>query len=156
TTSPTAISPRAGVISDIEFDPNQPQTVYVTYSTFKISANDGHIYKSTDAGQTWTAIDGSGGGALPDVPVNTIVIDPDDSSRLYIGTDIGIFASFDGGITWLPDSNPIANVIVDHLTLDRAGDTKYLYAFTYGRAVWRVALAGGSGPCSYSVSPLHI
>src|SRR5262249_13816249 len=90
------------------------------------------------------------------VPVNTILIDPDDSSRLYIGTDIGIFASFDGGITWLPDSNPIANVIVMHLTLDRAGDTKYLYAFTYGRGLWRVALAGGSGACAYSVSPLSV
>lgn len=148
--------PRAGNVSHLEFDPNQPNTVYATYSTFKSSASDQHVYRSTDGGATWTGIDGAGANALPDVPVNTLLVDPDDSSRIYLGTDLGMFASFDGGVTWARDANPFADVMTRHLAIDRTGGRKDLYAFTYGRGVWRAALgtasANGSS-CSYSLAP---
>ena len=37
---------------------------------------------------SWTAIN----TGLPDVPVNAFVVDPVDSSHLYAGTDIGVYA----------------------------------------------------------------
>ena len=146
--------PRPGNVSHLEFDARQPSTVYATYTTFKSAPGDQHVYRSTDGGVTWTGIDGSGSSGLPDVPVETLLVDPDDSGRLYIGTDLGVYASFDGGQTWVRDDNPFANAITTTLAIDRTGGTKYLYAFTYGRGVWRVALAGGgASPCTYSISP---
>ena len=146
-------TPRAGNVAHIEFDPRQANTIYATYTTFNAAAGDNHVYRSTDGGLTWNGIDGSGANGLPDVPVETILVDPSDSGKLYLGTDIGMFASFDGGNTWVRDDNPFANAIVTTLAIDSGN----LYAFTYGRGVWRVALAGTSvGPCTYLVSPSSI
>ena len=147
--------PRVGNISHIEFDPNNPNTVYATYATFNAAVGDNHIYRSTDAGVTWTGIDGVGVNGLPDIPVETILVDSDNSSWLYVGTDLGLFASFDGGNTWARDSNPFADVITTQLVIDRTAGRKDLYAFTYGRGVWRAALSGPN-TCTYAVSPGQI
>jgi uncharacterized protein (TIGR03437 family) len=151
--------PRAGNVARIEFDPNQPNTVYATYTTFNAAPGDNHVYRSTDGGATWTGIDGSGSSGLPDVPVETILVDPTDSTHLYLGTDTGVFASLDGGNTWVRDDNPFANVIVQNLVIDSNEGSRYLYAFSYGRGVWRVPLPGGASgasPCTYTVSPASI
>ncbi|MBZ5620098.1 MAG: hypothetical protein LAQ69_15440 [Acidobacteriia bacterium] len=149
-----SVQPRSGNVSHLEFDTRQPSTVYATYTTFNTAPGDQHVYRSTDGGVTWAGIDGAGSTGLPDVPVETLLVDPDDSNRLYIGTDLGVYASFDGGRTWVRDDNPFANAITTTLAIDRTGGTKYLYAFTYGRGVWRVPLSGGGAtPCTYSISP---
>ncbi|HYW47943.1 MAG TPA: hypothetical protein VE959_34065, partial [Bryobacteraceae bacterium] len=147
--------PRTGNVSYLEFDPGRPSVVYATYTTFNSAPGDQHIYRSTDGGATWTGIDGSGATGLPDIPVETLLVDPDDSTRLYAGTDLGVFASLDGGATWVRDDQPFANAITTNLVIDRNGGTKYLYAFTYGRGVWRVPLAGSASAqtCAYSISP---
>ena len=114
------------------------------------------MYRSTDGGVTWTGIDGTGASGLPDVPVESLLVDPADSTRLYLGTDTGVFASLDGGSTWVRDDNPFANAIVMNLVIDSAEGSRALYAFTYGRGVWRVPLAGGASPCTYAVSPTSV
>jgi uncharacterized protein (TIGR03437 family) len=146
---------RPGTVSAIAFDPRQPSTVYATFTTFNVAGSQ-HVYKSTDSGVHWRGIDGSGATGLPDIPVDSILVDPDDSNRLYLGTDIGVFASLDGGATWVRDDNPFANAITTNLVIDRTDGVKTLYAFTYGRGVWRVPLAGGGSPCSYSISPANV
>ena len=149
--------PRAGNVSFLEFDPHQPSVIYATYTTFNSAPGDGHVYRSTDSGLTWTRLDGSGPAGLPDIPVETLLVDPDDSTHLYLGTDLGVFASLDGGNTWVRDDSPFANVITTTLTIDRTAGVKYLYAFTYGRGVWRVPLGGApAAACQYSVSPANI
>ena len=149
-------TPRAGNVAHLEFDPNQPNTVYATYTTFNAAPGDNHVYRSTDGGVTWTGIDGTGASGLPDVPVESLLVDPADSTRLYLGTDTGVFASLDGGSTWVRDDNPFANAIVMNLVIDSAEGSRALYAFTYGRGVWRVPLAGGASPCTYAVSPTSV
>jgi uncharacterized protein (TIGR03437 family) len=147
--------PRTGNVSFLEFDVRQPNVVYATYTTFNSAPGDQHIYRSTDGGATWTGIDGSGATGLPDIPVETLLVDPDDSTRLYAGTDLGVFASFDGGATWVRDDAPFADAITSSLAIDRNGGVKYLYAFTYGRGVWRVPIAGPglTQNCTYSIAP---
>ncbi len=152
TTVWSSTQPRPGNVSHLEFDPQRPSTVYATYTTFNSAPGDGHIYRSVDEGLTWTRIDGFGSTGLPDVPVETLLVDPDDSSRLYAGSDLGVFASFDGGNTWVRDDSPFANAITPTLSIERTGGTRYLYAFTYGRGVWRVPLGGGNtASCTYSI-----
>src|SRR5579862_4122382 len=64
-----------------------------------------YVYVTHDGGATWTAIDGSGDGALPDGPVHSIVIDPLNNQTLYVGTELGVFTSIDGGNSWMADVN---------------------------------------------------
>jgi len=57
------------------------------------------VYKSTDFGNTWTAV----GNGLGDATVNTLVLSPNFTSDgiLYAGTKSqGLFKSTDGGISW--------------------------------------------------------
>ncbi len=144
---------RAGNVSHLEFDPQIPATVYATYTSFNSAPGDQHIYRSTDTGITWTGIDAN----LPDVPVQTLLVDPDDNSRLYAGTDLGLFVSSDAGNSWARDESPFANAIIMNLAIERNAGTKYLFAFTYGRGVWRLALsAGNAAACNYSLSPSTI
>jgi hypothetical protein len=136
-------APRAGWVSDLAFDPLDSNVAYATYSTF----GGVHVWRSVDAGATWQPLDGTGEGALPDLPVHTIAVDPGDTRRLYIGSDLGLFVSIDGGAHWAVENTGFANVIVEDLVVNTplAGGTPMLFAFTYGRGVWRVPLSQLSG-----------
>jgi len=130
--------PRGGsnYVSWVTADPVNSNIWYATVSTFNSGANVGHVFKSTDAGATWASIDGVGATAVPDVPVHSLVVDPLDTQRIYIGTDIGVFSTTDGGLNWARENSGFANVIVESLEIKG----RRLYAFTHGRSMFTVDL----------------
>jgi photosystem II stability/assembly factor-like uncharacterized protein len=146
--------PRPGYAPGLTFDPKDPDTAYLTYSQFNTAPGQSHIYRTRDAGRTWQGIDGTGDTGIPDIPVFSLVVDPNDTARLYVGTDIGVFFSPNGGATWSRDINPFASVPTDALVLDSSSGATYLYAFTFGRGVWRTPLPGSGSPCAYDIDPL--
>lgn len=139
TTAWASSAPREGWVSSLAFDPVDPLVAYATYSSF----GGAHVWKSVDGGATWAAIDGAGDARLPDIPVHSLAIDPDARQRLFIGTDLGVFVSVDGGRRWAVENAGFANVIVESLAISRgtADVPPHLHAFTYGRGAWRVPLA---------------
>jgi uncharacterized protein (TIGR03437 family) len=143
--------PRSGFVSWLNFDPTNKNIAYATYSSFNSSSTDRHIYKSTDAGATWTGIDGSGTTGIPDIPVHCLVVDPANTSRLYAGTDLGVFVSTDGGATWAVENTGFANVVTESLALNVVQGATSLFAFTHGRGAWRVS-ANTQG-CNQTLSP---
>jgi uncharacterized protein (TIGR03437 family) len=119
-------------VTSIAVDPVDSGTAYVTYSGF-IDSNSkptAHVFKTTDAGATWTDISGN----LPDLPVNSLAIDPDLPNTLHIGTDAGVMASTDGGASWSSLGSGLPRVVVTALILHRPSRT--LRAATHGRGVW--------------------
>jgi hypothetical protein len=69
------------------------------------------------------------------------VVDPGSSDRLYIGTDLGVFTTWDGGRTWAVENTGFANSVTEWLALGEDDEGKpLLFAFTHGRGAWRVAL----------------
>jgi hypothetical protein len=133
--------PRTGWVAWIAIDPNNDNIVYATYSTYNSAGNVGHVFKSINGGATWTNIDGSGATGVPDIPVTAIAVDPANSQRIYIGTDIGVFVTVDGGANWARENTGFANVATESLKIqDVGGGVRYLYAFTHGRSAWRVQL----------------
>jgi len=106
-----------------------PNWIYATLGGF----SDGNVIRTEDLGATWTDVSGNGTTSLPNVPVRSIVINPAVSENLYVGTEVGIFASEDAGATWqLPQGGP-ANVSVDELFWFQ-GD---LVAATHGRGIYK-------------------
>ena len=101
-------------------------------ATFSGSSTN-HVYRTADAGATWTSIS----GILPDMPVNAAVIVDDAPNHFFIGTDAGVFETTDGGLTWI--SAPLPNVVVHDLSYNPT--TKQLVAATYGRGLFRYSLA---------------
>lgn len=140
--SPTWTDRSAGLpgraITSIAVDPSNAQIAYVGISGFTVSTNPaGHIFKTTNAGATWTDVTGS----LESVktPVTDLVIDPDYSNVLYAATDVGVFRTLDGGVTWNTLVSGLPRVAVLSLKLHRASRT--LRAGTHGRSVWDLLVA---------------
>lgn len=77
---------------DIAVDPTDDHVAYITYAGF----GSGHVFKTTDNGDSWIDISAE----LPDVPTNAVIVDPLFPSNIYVGNDLGIFVSPDGGNTW--------------------------------------------------------
>jgi len=117
-------------VTDFALSESDPATVYVTLSGF----GAGHVWRSTDYGRTWQNV----GVSLPDIPVNAIVLDPLDERRIFVGTDIGVFASLDGGATWFPYGVGLPRAPVVDLAIHHS--RRLLRAATHGRSMWEVEL----------------
>jgi hypothetical protein len=129
--------PRNGFVSSLAFDPSSSGVVYATYAGF----GGTHVWRSVDFGVTWEPIDGVGSTAIPDIPVHSIVVDPANPGRLFIGTDLGVMTSNNDGRSWAVENTGFANAVTEWLALgsDDEGNPM-LFAFTHGRGAWRVAL----------------
>ena len=132
----TAVRPREGFVSSLVCDPRDSATVYATYATF----GGAHVWKSTDGGTNWRSLDGAGATALPDLPVHALAIDPRHPERLYLGTDLGVFVSLDGGATWTVEDAGIPHVVTESFVVAPGPSGVSLFAFTHGRGVWKTQL----------------
>lgn len=123
-------------VGSIAIDPVSDSTAYVAYQGFSGFGNDeqGHIFKTTDRGESWTDISGN----LPNIPVSALAIDPDVPDTVYAGTDIGVFVTRDGGASWSTLVNGFPRVFVMDLVVHRP--TRILRAATHGRGMWDLQL----------------
>lgn len=119
-------------VTRITLDKNNVNKVYVTFGGY----TSDNVWRTTDGGLSWTDITGFGVTGLPDVPVNSLVIHPDNSNRLYVGTMNGVFRTEDGGANWYVFNDGLANVQVNELFWLN----KTLFAATFGRGVYQVYL----------------
>jgi len=122
-------------ISGLAFSPASANTLYVTYSGFDETTpgHPGHLFKTTNvfAGTpAWTNI-----SPPVDLPNNCLAIDPDFPGTIYVGADIGIWKTTDGGGTWSHDgpSAGMPNVAVYDLRMSSGGKVT---AFTHGRGAF--------------------
>ncbi|MBM3946717.1 MAG: hypothetical protein FJ315_04880, partial [SAR202 cluster bacterium] len=80
----------------IVVDPRESNVVYVGTTRVESVAGNG-LWRSTNAGKTWSRVDrGMHAGAS----VNIVVVHPGDSSLLLAGTDQGVYRSADRAATW--------------------------------------------------------
>ncbi len=138
------INPDNFPISSIAVDSSDTSglTAYATVMGFHVS----HVWKTMDGGVSWTDFTAN----LPDAPANALLIDPGltpDAGILYVGTDVGVFASSTGAANWVevgpsPESNNpglLPNVAVTALHIFNPGGARRLRVSTYGRGIWELA-----------------
>ncbi len=135
---------RIGSIGAIAVAPSDPNVIYVGTGEADmrsdISFGDG-IYKSTDAGATWTHI-----GLADSRQIGKIVVHPTDANRVYVAVlghaygpnaERGVFRTVDGGATWknVLDKGPTIGAI--DLAIDPE-DPNMIYAGTWAarRTTW--------------------
>lgn len=151
-------------VTEIVVDPSSAtgDVAYVAFSGFASCSGcdgKGHVFKTVNgtagAGAVWADISGIT-AKLPDIPVNAIVIDPDDAAHntLYVGTDIGAFFTGDGGLNWSPlgAANSLPNSQILSLTLHNPSRT--LRAAMHGRGVWDINLGAGPNTPAFEISKL--
>jgi hypothetical protein len=128
-----------GWISSIAVDPLDPLRAYCTFSTFGVP----HVWRTDNGGLSWTAIDGLSAVGIPDIPCHWIAVRPTNGDRLFVGTELGVFRSLDGGLSWEPFNAGLAHTIVE--ALDFKNDST-LVAFTRGRGAFMIDLDAATLP----------
>ena len=116
------------------FNPNTPTT-------------PGHVFQVTctaDCGSfTWADKTGD----LPDIPVDSIIVNPNNAQQVYAGTDWGVYYTDDitvGSPTWLRFENGIPHAMVWDMQIDRGSTT--LSVWTRSRGAYVYPLPGAASP----------
>ena len=120
--------PIANEPKDIEIDPNDPTHLFI--------AIDNDIYESTNSGASWTNVSGS----LPNISLNTIVIDHNSTvGAMYVGMDVGVYYKDNNLADWEAYSSGLANLEITELEIPAPTDVckSMLYASTYGQGLWK-------------------
>jgi photosystem II stability/assembly factor-like uncharacterized protein len=118
-------------VTQVEASPHDPAAAYATFDGHRTGDRAVYVYKTTDYGQTWTAInEGVEGYAL------VIRQDPVAPGLLYLGTEFGLYISIDDGATWARFKNELPKVGVRDLHVHpREHD---LIVGTHGRGIYIV------------------
>jgi photosystem II stability/assembly factor-like uncharacterized protein len=101
------------VVTDLAFDPTNALRLYATFS----GIDHGHLYvcdNITVSPPVWTE--------KPtglNISHNAIAIDPSHASNLYVGTDVGLTISTDGGMTWTVLGTNLIKVQVNDILINR-------------------------------------
>ena len=123
-------------VTRVVVDPFDASVAYVTYSGLKWRDDQPHVFRTRDMGVTWEDISSN----LPDAPVNAFAVDPVDAKYLFVGTDIGAFASTDNGGSWDILGDGIPSVSVYDMKIFYDGNDHFLVAGTHGRSMYKLDL----------------
>lgn len=133
--------------SSIAIDPSNPNILYAGGYYNDGSTSYYKLYKSIDAGNNWTDIT----GIILGNP-ESILIDPGNPSKVYVGTGWGIFRSSDGGQTWQKNNG---YAYASALAIDPsdsnilyAGCSKSCYKSIDGGVNWTSYSGGLYGSCN--------
>jgi photosystem II stability/assembly factor-like uncharacterized protein len=150
-------------IGAIALDPSNPKNVWVgsgeSWTRNSVSIGDG-VYKSTDAGETWTHV------GLPNSErISKILVDPRSADTVYAcapgklwsdSPERGLYKTTDGGGTWqliLKGAN--LSTGCGSIALDpRAPDVLFASLWDFRRKGW-IYRSGGEGPTAFSGSGLY-
>jgi hypothetical protein len=115
---------------DLHVNPGNSRDVYVVLGGF----GSGHVYRSTNAGLNWSNISGN----LPDVPHQSVVIDPLYPQNIYVGNDLGVYVTVNGGTTWFEYRTGMPYALVFDLTI--VYPNRHIRATTHGNGIWERSL----------------
>ena len=119
-------------LSKVTYDPVNPSILYVASAAATATAS--HLWKSVNGGATFTAIDA--GGFPAGVPVNTVRVDPGNTSVLYAGTHLGIYRSTNGGTNWARFGSALPLVNVEDIYISPT--SSIVRIATFGRGFWQL------------------
>ena len=158
----------SGRVSDLEVHPDDQSTWYV-------AVGSGGLWKTTNAGTTWTPIFDDQGA----YSIGCVTLDPNNPETVWVGTGEnvggrhvgygdGVYRSRDGGKSWehlgLDDSQHIGMIVIDPRDSDTVyvaaegplwspGGDRGLFKTTDGGATWTKILGGGEYT---GVNELHL
>ncbi|MCX7597502.1 MAG: glycoside hydrolase, partial [Armatimonadetes bacterium] len=122
-------------IGTLCFDPTNPRVAYagIGRPRWDKPSTPPLMYRSEDAGETW--VDCDRGAFPPDAIVSCVQVKPDDGRVVLAATSRGVFRSDDGGQSWRPSNEGLANLWAQELAFaPSAPNVVYLTVRTTARA----------------------
>jgi photosystem II stability/assembly factor-like uncharacterized protein len=124
--------PSDSAVSHVEPSRTNENTAYVAFDRHKMDDYKPYVFKTTDGGKSFTNISGN----LPEKAyVHVVREDPKNTNLIYAGTELGIYATWDGGRNWreLNMKNFPRVAVHDIIVHPREND---LIVATHGRSIW--------------------
>lgn len=112
----------------LTIDPDDHDIIFASFGGYQTD----NLWKTNDGGGSWTNISSD----LPDSPIRDVALHPQRSSWVYLATDVGVFASEDGGMSWSPTNEGPANVACRDLFWMGSK----LVCVTHGRGMFEIDL----------------
>ena len=117
-------------VSRLEASHFDPGTAYVTYTGYRRDDFRPFIYRTNDYGETWTSIISN----LPEESINVVREDLVNKNLLFVGTEMAVYVSMDGGQAWSEMRGDMpTNAVYDLKIHPRE---KELIAATHGRGIF--------------------
>jgi photosystem II stability/assembly factor-like uncharacterized protein len=123
--------PKSSWFEEIEASRHAEGTVYLVVDNHRSNDFTNYIYKSTDFGKTWTSISGD---MAAERVARAIREDPRNPNLLYVGTELGLFISPNGGQNWVELKNNMPTLAINDLVIHTRDND--LVLGTHGRGVW--------------------
>lgn len=149
------------VLYEIEIDPNNNQVIYACGRGLQVFPDGsgayhppyfGGVWKSTNAGASWSKINWAGSEGW----VYSLAIDPTNTQIIYAAShETGVFKSVDGGATWVSklgimiNSPKARDIEIDPLRPNTVYVSTWssgaVYKSDYGGDNWQMMAGGTSG-----------
>ncbi|HTA24003.1 MAG TPA: hypothetical protein VK763_10745 [Terriglobales bacterium] len=125
--------PKYSWVSTVEASRFDEATAYATFDRHTFGDMKSYAYKTTDYGKTWTSLNVQENGAVGYAHV--IKEDSVDPNLLFLGTEMGLWISYDGGTHWAQykATNFPSAAVRDIAVQTRDSD---LVLATHGRGIW--------------------
>lgn len=116
-------------ISLVEASPHRPGTAYIAANHYQFDDFAPYVWRTDDYGQTWTKIVN---GIAANHYARAIREDPVREKMLYLGTEHGIYLSFDDGSHWQPLNQNLPDTPVHDIKVE----ARDLVIATHGRGFY--------------------
>jgi photosystem II stability/assembly factor-like uncharacterized protein len=124
--------PADSSVSHVEPSRTNPNTAYVAFDRHKFDDYKPYVFKTTDGGRSFTNITGN----LPEKSyVHVVTEDFRNPNLLYAGTELGLYATYNGGRTWMELNMKNFPRVAVHDIVVHPRDNDLILA-THGRSLW--------------------
>jgi photosystem II stability/assembly factor-like uncharacterized protein len=121
--------PEWSTVCCIEISPHDPGTAYIAATRYKLQDNHPYLFMTRDYGENWTRID----SGIPCEELTRVIReDPLRQGLLFVGSERGIYASFDEGGSWQKINMNLPIVPVHDIVIKEDD----LVVATHGRSFW--------------------
>ncbi len=127
--------PKDQWVSEVAASKHKKERVYVCLNGYRWDDFTPYIFVSDDYGKNWNNIAAN----IPTSPINAFVEDPENENLLFVGTDNGLYTSFNRGKSWELFQNGMPNVAVHDLVIQP--EAKHLLIGTHGRSIYRADIS---------------
>ena len=122
--------PKQTWVSSVHASVHDANTVFATFDNHTYGDHNTYVAVSKDRGQTWTRLTSNEFTGF----ANKILQDDQNPALLYLGTEMGLFMSFDAGQSWVRYKSEFPwMAMVRDLVLHPSGD---LVIATHGRGIY--------------------
>ena len=104
--------------------------IYVSLNGYRNDNFGAYLFVSEDYGSSWTQL----GTDLPAEPLNVVKEDPKKESIIYVGSDNGLYTSFDRGKSFMTLDNSMPRVPVHDIAIQQRENE--IIIGTHGRSIY--------------------